>query len=438
MKSIKHFSKIKRGLECLNCGQPLHGNENFCPECGQVNDEIPLSIKQFISEFFAGFLSFDTQFFNTIVPLVFKPGKVSKEYIKGKRRKYSNPFKMYLHTSIVFFLLLGLNSTISNFKNLNTKDVNAKTKKDSITNVSKESDAEVDKLDFDDTFNHKLDSVFQHTNYISQFNAENIPQDVKDSLYNQLYEMGMKIKLVDTEPDYVGEGKIDIHFKSKKSHKLAVKNHLKRYFKENTIHYKPPKTSELEFGVDFDNKVLEKSEFGKFVSFSKNNKDLSPIEALDSLRIEKTRMNLFKYQKAQEINKLAADKDFRKSFTSSIISKISIALFFLLPLFTVFFSLLYMRHPYSYTEHLVVVFNLQTVFFLLLIIGLIIDNILKTSVFNTTIFPIIFQFYFYKTLRNFYQQRRFKTIIKYFILNFIYFFLAFIGVIVVSFIAFII
>ncbi len=105
MKSTTRFSNNKKGLECLNCGQPLHGDENFCPHCSQVNDEIRVSIKDYFSGFFSNFFSFDSRLYKTIVPLLFKPGKVSKEYIEGKRKKYTNPFQLYLHTTIIFFFV---------------------------------------------------------------------------------------------------------------------------------------------------------------------------------------------------------------------------------------------------------------------------------------------------------------------------------------------
>jgi hypothetical protein len=438
MKSTIHFSKNKRGLECLNCGQPLRGDENFCSECGQVNDEIPLSIKQFISEFFAGFLSFDTQFFNTIVPLLFKPGKVSKEYIKGKRRKYTNPFKMYLHTSIVFFLLMGLISTINNYKKLNQNTTHNEAIKDSIFNELKDKDITLGEMNFSSKYNQTLDSIFLHTDYKVQFNNDNIPQNVKDSLYDNLFNIGMKIKLVDIKIDLKELENFDINANTKEAHKIAVKGFLKKYFKDNSIHYQSSKFYKPPENIISINDEFNNSDFIRFINFSKENEDLSSFEALDSLGIDQNRMNHFKYQKAQDINKLMKDKDFRKSFISSIISKISIALFFLLPLFTLFFSLLYLRHHYTFTEHLVVVFNLQTVFFLFLILGLLLDNFFKTDIFGNSIFPTIFLFYIYKTLRNFYGQRRLKTLIKFFLLNVIYFFLAFIGVIIISFIAFLI
>ncbi|GAA4108548.1 hypothetical protein GCM10022393_04760 [Aquimarina addita] len=37
--------------------------------------------------------------------LLFKPGKISREYIDGKRVKYTNPFRFYLSISIIFFII---------------------------------------------------------------------------------------------------------------------------------------------------------------------------------------------------------------------------------------------------------------------------------------------------------------------------------------------
>lgn len=39
---------------------------------------------------------------------MFRPGKISLEYIGGKRTRYANPFRFYLSISIVFFILYNL------------------------------------------------------------------------------------------------------------------------------------------------------------------------------------------------------------------------------------------------------------------------------------------------------------------------------------------
>jgi len=98
--------------------------------------------------------------------------------------------------------------------------------------------------------------------------------------------------------------------------------------------------------------------------------------------------------------------------------------------------LLYIRRKYTYIEHLVFVFNTQTVFFLLLIIFYLIDFIVDLE--NVAwVFILLFLIYLYKALRNFYEQRRFKTIIKYILLNSFYMILAIVGLIIVAAISFV-
>ena len=44
------------------------------------------------------------------------PGKVSKDFVSGKRQRYSNPFQFYLTVSILFFLIVGLTNTYQEFR----------------------------------------------------------------------------------------------------------------------------------------------------------------------------------------------------------------------------------------------------------------------------------------------------------------------------------
>lgn len=75
---------------------PLLQRENFCLYCGQKNTTGKLSIGNYVNKLVSGFLSYDSQFWTTFIPLLIKPGKVAKEYILGKRVKYVNPFQLYL------------------------------------------------------------------------------------------------------------------------------------------------------------------------------------------------------------------------------------------------------------------------------------------------------------------------------------------------------
>ena len=107
MKDQGRFLKKYRGDECLNCGVPLDVVDRYCHNCGQVNTTKRLSLKDFFDEFFASIFSYDSRLRHTIMALLFKPGKISKDYINGQRAKYANPFRFYLSVSIIFFILNG-------------------------------------------------------------------------------------------------------------------------------------------------------------------------------------------------------------------------------------------------------------------------------------------------------------------------------------------
>ncbi len=127
----------------------------------------------------------------------------------------------------------------------------------------------------------------------------------------------------------------------------------------------------------------------------------------------------------------------KKSLFKKLLSYLSISLFVFLPFFTLFLKLLFIRRKYTYMEHLVFVFHTQTVFFLLLII-LMLLNFFVTMQNVTWIFIIVFLLYLYKAMRNFYEQGRIKTIVKFVLLNTYYMFLALAGFSIVAILSFMI
>ena len=120
-----------------------------------------------------------------------------------------------------------------------------------------------------------------------------------------------------------------------------------------------------------------------------------------------------------------------KEFLTNLKSRIPFTLFVFLPIFTLFLSLIYFRRSFTYMEHLVFVFHTQTVFFLLYLIYHIL-NLFVDIESALWVFVIIFLIYLYYALRSFYQQGRFKTIVKFIILNSYYMFLAAIGLAIIS------
>jgi hypothetical protein len=62
----------------------------------------------------------------------------------------------------------------------------------------------------------------------------------------------------------------------------------------------------------------------------------------------------------------------------------------------------------------------MTIVFFILIFAKILDVIDNGDFFSESVFGFIMPLYFYKTLRNFYQQSRMKTILKFVILSFLF------------------
>lgn len=443
MKSTTRFKKNKKGIECLNCKQPIRTSDNFCSNCGQVNDELPLSIKQFITEFFAGFFSFDSRFFMTFIPLIFKPGKVAKEYIEGKRKKYVNPFQLYLHVTILFFLILGLLKWVDEYKiseiELNKMSIASN---DSIKTSAKDTLNKLTKSQLQFNKNTQLldkhvDSILRNSNLIYQLKDSTTTKEVKDSIFSGFVTKNI-FKITEITGIKSSNNWSDIQRLSN------LKDHFMEYSKKqfdlNNITYSPPKNAQISIedqvikgmiGNHFFNKVSE------FMKYDEKNPNTSPYEALNALGYEVTRWNIFYYKKSQDFNKFKDDEGFRDSYLDEIVSKISIALFFMLPIFTVFVWLIYFRKKLNYSEHLVLVFNIQTVFFILFLISILIENIFNIDSSTTTsIFLIVFLFYLYKSLKIFYKQGRIKTMFKFTVLNLVFIVLAGVGFAFISFIAF--
>ena len=100
-------SKERAEKICLNCGAELSGR--YCHICGQENVEPKHTIWGLITHFFNDITHFDGKFFSTVKYLMWKPGFLPAEYVRGRRANYLDPVRMYIFTSAVFFLILYSN-----------------------------------------------------------------------------------------------------------------------------------------------------------------------------------------------------------------------------------------------------------------------------------------------------------------------------------------
>ncbi|WP_299128830.1 DUF3667 domain-containing protein [uncultured Winogradskyella sp.] len=91
---------------CQNCEKHYESGFKFCPHCGQKTNDI-LTLGVLFYNTISNYFSFDARFLKSFIPLMFKPGYLAKEFIKGKRLKYLHPAQMYLFVAVIFFFLFN-------------------------------------------------------------------------------------------------------------------------------------------------------------------------------------------------------------------------------------------------------------------------------------------------------------------------------------------
>lgn len=245
--------------------------------------------------------SLDGKFWNTLIPLLIKPGVISRNYIDGKRQRYSNPFRFYLTVSILFFLILGLSKSIDKLEEL--KDGTIKNK----------------------------------SSIISLNNDDKIKKVGIDSLKNVVnIELENSLNPLDS------------------TKRKEIVNQITEEANDSTSSFAKNKIENQQF-----NKIKE------YLQFQKKHPEININDALDSLQKKKTFFNRFIYNRTKVINSLIDETETQEQFISQLISSGSAALFVFLPFFTLFLKLFYIRRKYTYIDHLVFVFHTQTIFFML-------------------------------------------------------------------------
>jgi hypothetical protein len=91
---------------CENCGKPLKGP--YCYYCGQPTRHFIKAVPAVVREVAGETIYYDSRMWRTLQALLFIPGKLSHEYVHGKRARFTPPVRLYLVCSILAFLVVGL------------------------------------------------------------------------------------------------------------------------------------------------------------------------------------------------------------------------------------------------------------------------------------------------------------------------------------------
>jgi hypothetical protein len=89
--------------QCRNCGASLEAT--YCPECGQKDVDLERPLTELIGEVLRDIIDLDGRAARTVWALLARPGRLTREYLAGHRRRYTPPVRLYLIVSVAFFLV---------------------------------------------------------------------------------------------------------------------------------------------------------------------------------------------------------------------------------------------------------------------------------------------------------------------------------------------
>ncbi|MFO1051193.1 MAG: DUF3667 domain-containing protein [Planctomycetota bacterium] len=89
---------------CPSCGEIVRGS--FCGDCGErrfdaVRDH---SLARLFAEFLEGITSLDGRWIRSFRTLLFRPGVLTAEYLRGARVHFLRPVPLFFATSVLFYL----------------------------------------------------------------------------------------------------------------------------------------------------------------------------------------------------------------------------------------------------------------------------------------------------------------------------------------------
>jgi hypothetical protein len=98
------------GPVCGNCKSALYGP--YCHFCGQRERSPVRELWHVLRDSADEFLALDGKLWRSLLPLYFRPGRLTQRYLEGERVQFIKPLRMYLALSVILFLVMSWQTRI--------------------------------------------------------------------------------------------------------------------------------------------------------------------------------------------------------------------------------------------------------------------------------------------------------------------------------------
>ena len=173
-----------------------------------------------------------------------------------------------------------------------------------------------------------------------------------------------------------------------------------------------------ELGNDPENLNHLNLKLTTFRNYNLKNANLSSEEALKNLGFENKNWNRYLYEKTKSLKSNYVLRETR----DYLLAKLPFLIFLSIPFIAIIFWITFYNKKFNYTDHLVFTYSFYSFVFICLIayelMGFLSEDFSLFLIGNS--FTFLFPIYLYKSLRNFYQNSRWKTIFKFILLNILF------------------
>lgn len=94
---------------CQNCYAERLPGARYCHACGQSSHARTPSVRQLARDYASQYAGIEGALWRTLSLMLLRPGRLTAEYLRGRRRHYLHPIRLYLTASVTCFLVLQLN-----------------------------------------------------------------------------------------------------------------------------------------------------------------------------------------------------------------------------------------------------------------------------------------------------------------------------------------
>lgn len=368
---------------CLNCNYEVKTENKYCPNCGQENADKRISLFLLLQDTIATAFNFESRVFKTIPLFLFYPGRLTNEFLEGKRVRYMHPFKIYLLSSLLFFFVViklftpAIEGAIRNF------------------------DKKTQNLNVNLTLNDSTDSTIASNSINDEINSEDDSE--QDTISNEMVE---KIR-VQQKSITDSLSKIIADVSGGKITNVAVNiDSLESLMKDSAAMAQ----NIYSFNKKANQKVGSLRKFFRLIQ----DREMTPKALVDSLNMQSKIDNELYF--AEQLLKIGRNDP--AIFLANIINNIGTLMFFTLPILALFFMPFYFRRKKYYIDHLIFTLHLQAFTFVILTLAALFFYWELWGVSLITFVGLIVYVWF--AFKNVYKQGFFKTTIKSYLISLLY------------------